>query len=324
MRKTNRSCWPKKSRNIAADGATHRRLREVGREVELHGADNERNPRHDQQDDPASVAEHRPDAGRRTSRTTRAPGSCAAVAPVALIVNGHDRWRRLTAPHRVREHVLERRHARPQMPHLDALGRRQREQLAARRPLPARTRARRRHRSNGTRGRPRADDRRTSRDRPASSRAARRRGRAAASTRRSARPPRCVPCPCTTTWSQVYSTSGSRCDDRIRFTLLLCARSRMSSSISSRPFGIHAVGRLVEKQQIGIVDQRLRQLDALLHAGRVGLDVAVARFAQPDVEEHLVRPLRWRRRAAGRPARRSRRRTDTAFSPGMCASFSGM
>ena len=32
--------------------------------------------------------------------------------------------------HRVREHVFERRHARPQVPHLDALGRRQREQLA--------------------------------------------------------------------------------------------------------------------------------------------------------------------------------------------------
>jgi hypothetical protein len=37
--------------------------------------------------------------------------------------------------------------------------------------------------------------------------------------------------------SQVYSTSGSRCDDRIRLTPLLCPRSRISSSISSRPFG---------------------------------------------------------------------------------------
>ena len=55
--------------------------------------------------------------------------------------------------------------------------------------------------------------------------------------------------------------------------------------------GVHAVGRLVEKQQIGIVDERLRQLDALLHARRVRLDVAVPRLAQADVVEHLVRAL---------------------------------
>ena len=57
------------------------------------------------------------------------------------------------------------------------------------------------------------------------------------------------------------------------------------------PLRVHAVGRLVEEQQIGIVDQRLGQLDALLHAGRIGLDVAVARLAEADVVEDLVRPL---------------------------------
>ena len=57
------------------------------------------------------------------------------------------------------------------------------------------------------------------------------------------------------------------------------------------PLRVHAVGRLVEEQQIGIVDERLRQLDALLHAGRVGLDVAVARLAEADVVEDLVRAL---------------------------------
>ena len=57
------------------------------------------------------------------------------------------------------------------------------------------------------------------------------------------------------------------------------------------PLRVHAVGRLVEKQQIGIVHQRLRQLDALLHAGRVGLDVPVARFAEADVEQHFVGAL---------------------------------
>ena len=83
----------------------------------------------------------------------------------------------------------------------------------------------------------------------------------------------------------------------------------MSSSISSRPFGIHAVGRLVEKQQIGIVHERLRELDALLHAGRVRLDVAVARFAEADVVEHLVRALHRVGLRQARELRRSRRRT---------------
>jgi len=57
------------------------------------------------------------------------------------------------------------------------------------------------------------------------------------------------------------------------------------------PFRIHAVGGLVEEQQAGIVDQRLRQLDALLHTGRVLLDVAIARFTETDVVEHFVRAL---------------------------------
>ena len=55
--------------------------------------------------------------------------------------------------------------------------------------------------------------------------------------------------------------------------------------------GIHPVRRLVEEQQIGIVHERLRELDALLHARGIGLDVAVARLAEADVVEHLVRPL---------------------------------
>ena len=55
--------------------------------------------------------------------------------------------------------------------------------------------------------------------------------------------------------------------------------------------GVHAVGRFVEEQQIGIVHERLCELDALLHAGRVRLDIAVARLAEPDVVEHFVRPL---------------------------------
>ena len=100
-----------------------------------------------------------------------------------------------------------------------------------------------------------------------------------------------APLSSTTTWSHVYSTSGSRCDDRIRLICLLCAMSRMSSSISSRPFGSMPLVGSSRNSRLGIVDERLRQLDALLHAGRVLLDVAVARLAEADVVEHLVRAL---------------------------------
>ena len=54
---------------------------------------------------------------------------------------------------------------------------------------------------------------------------------------------------------------------------------------------VHAVGRLVEEQQIRVVHQGLGQLDALLHARRVGLDVAVPGLAEADVVEHLVGAL---------------------------------
>ena len=54
---------------------------------------------------------------------------------------------------------------------------------------------------------------------------------------------------------------------------------------------VHSVGRLVEEQQIGVVHERLGELDALLHAGRVGLEIAVARLAEADVIEHLVGAL---------------------------------
>ena len=57
------------------------------------------------------------------------------------------------------------------------------------------------------------------------------------------------------------------------------------------PTRVHAVGRLVEEHEVRIVDQRLRQLDPLFHARGVGLDVAVARLTEADVEQHFVRAL---------------------------------
>jgi hypothetical protein len=72
---------------------------------------------------------------------------------------------------------------------------------------------------------------------------------------------------------------------------------------------VHAVGRLVEEQQVGIVDERLCQLDALLHARRVRLDVAVARLAETDVVQHFVGALHGvgRRQPCELPAVRDKR-----------------
>ena len=50
---------------------------------------------------------------------------------------------------------------------------------------------------------------------------------------------------------------------------------------------VEAVGRLVEQQQVGVVHQRLGELDPLLHAGRVAADLPVALLVEPDVAQRL-------------------------------------
>ncbi|GAA3317287.1 hypothetical protein GCM10020219_038380 [Nonomuraea dietziae] len=50
---------------------------------------------------------------------------------------------------------------------------------------------------------------------------------------------------------------------------------------------VEAVGRLVEEDQLRVVDERLRELDALLHAGGVAADGAVALLVQADVAQHV-------------------------------------
>lgn len=55
--------------------------------------------------------------------------------------------------------------------------------------------------------------------------------------------------------------------------------------------GVEAVGRLVEEDQLRVVDERLGQLDALLHAGGVAADGAVALLVQPDVAQGVGGPL---------------------------------
>ena len=54
---------------------------------------------------------------------------------------------------------------------------------------------------------------------------------------------------------------------------------------------IEPVRGLVEEQQLGVVDDRLRQLDPLLHAGRVAADRPIALLVQAHVAEHLGGPL---------------------------------
>ena len=67
-----------------------RRLRQVDREIKLHRADDERNPRENEQPDEPALAEHGTDAGRRNHRPrTPERNAASAVPAVALIVNGH-------------------------------------------------------------------------------------------------------------------------------------------------------------------------------------------------------------------------------------------
>ena len=72
-------------------------------------------------------------------------------------------------------------------------------------------------------------------------------------------------------------------------TLLPCAAPLLDQAdgLAARE-RIHAGQRLVEDQQLGIVRERLRQLDALPHALAVGADLLVGGVDQVD---QLERPL---------------------------------
>ncbi len=56
-------------------------------------------------------------------------------------------------------------------------------------------------------------------------------------------------------------------------------------------FGIKTVGRFIEKNDLRVVNNRLSQLQPLLHPGRVGIDLAITLLAHADEVEHLVRAL---------------------------------
>ena len=99
---------------------------------------------------------------------------------------------------------------------------------------------------------------------------------------RSSRPPSMA-----TSESQIRSTSPSRCEQ---------TTTEMPNSVPMRWISaehrvaagrVEAVGRLVEQQQVGVVDERLGQLHPLLHAGGVAADLAVALLVEPDVAQRL-------------------------------------
>ena len=54
---------------------------------------------------------------------------------------------------------------------------------------------------------------------------------------------------------------------------------------------VEAVRGLVEEEQPRVVDERLGELHALLHARRVAADRAIPLLVEPDVAEHLGSPL---------------------------------
>src|SRR5581483_4873471 len=56
-------------------------------------------------------------------------------------------------------------------------------------------------------------------------------------------------------------------------------------------FRIEAVGRLIEKQQPGAMDQGLCELDRLLHAQRIRAHLAVPHLAQANVEKSFMGAL---------------------------------
>ena len=71
--------------------------------------------------------------------------------------------------------------------------------------------------------------------------------------------------------------------------LLPCARPVLDQPDRPAPHQrIHAGQRLVEDQQLGIVHERLRQLDALPHALAVGADLLVRGVEQVDRVERAV------------------------------------
>ena len=125
------------------------------------------------------------------------------------------------------------------------------------------------------------------------------------------------------TWSQHSSTSRSRCEERIRWSSPWSRISWMSRIMRWRAGGSRPLVGSSRNSSLRAVHDGLRQLGQLLHAERIGAQVAVARLAQADVEERFVRALEAC--SGGRPASSAISRTNrTPLISAMKASFSGM
>ena len=57
------------------------------------------------------------------------------------------------------------------------------------------------------------------------------------------------------------------------------------------PLGVEAIGGLVEEQQVGVMDEGLRQIDFLHHAGGIRFKLAVALVTDPHQVQYLVGAL---------------------------------
>ena len=104
--------------------------------------------------------------------------------------------------------------------------------------------------------------------------------------------------------SQTRSISPSRCDATIDRDPELLAGPEDQLEHLVAAGRVEAVRRLVEEQQARVVDERLGELDPLLHPGRVAADRPVALLVQPDVAEDLGGPL------ASRGARQARHQRE--------------
>src|ERR1035438_8445286 len=78
-------------------------------------------------------------------------------------------------------------------------------------------------------------------------------------------------------------------DDQVQIAAVANLLDQLNHAQAGRR--IEAVGRLVQKQQLGTVRYGLRQLGRLLHAQRVSAQRAVADFTEAHVKERLVRTL---------------------------------
>ena len=83
-------------------------------------------------------------------------------------------------------------------------------------------------------------------------------------------------------------------------------------------------GRFVEQHELGIADDRLRELRALAHAGREPADRPEARFVEADEVEDVGRALARGARRAARSARRTSTTTSAAVWSSGRQSCSGM